>query len=49
MVVALLVAKHLALKPLLRTGAEVVVAAGTAYVGLTVAKAKGKELLGLKR
>jgi hypothetical protein len=48
MVVAFVVAK-LALKQALRTGVEVAVVAGVAYVGLAVAKDKTKQLLGLKR
>lgn len=49
MVVGLLVVKHLALKPLLRTSAEV---AGAAVGGLAlveVAKDRTRQLLGLKR
>jgi|GEM_PF-4959341 len=48
MVFALLATK-LALKQALRTGVEVAVVAGVAYVGLAVAKDKTKQLLGLKR
>jgi hypothetical protein len=49
MVVALLVAKHLALKSLVRTGGEVAVVAVATYGVGKVAKAKANELLGIRR
>lgn len=49
MIVAALAAKHLALKPLLRTAAEAVVVAGAVVVLGTVAKDQAEKALGIKR